>query len=647
MKTKNLTKPILWCGLLLIALMAALLLAMRFAASKTDETTSEADAAVSAASEEPSLPWDLAAPDTAPAGVAREDGAYIISAAGSYRLAGTMEGQITVNAEGPVELLLAGVNITGEQCLQILSDEPVTIRTEAGTVNFLADSAADASGEATGETSGEATSEPADEAASGTDAAEDKATGAVLFSNAPLTIGGEGALSIAARINNGIRCKDALTIVGGTVDVSAANNGLKARGALTLAGGTLSITADGDGCSVEAARLTSGDFVLTGGSVTITASGRGVDAEGMASVSGGRLSITAADDAIRADSASITGGVLSLETDADAIQAVTDLTVAGGELSILAGGGGGEAINHAGESFGPWAQSSASEDDASTKGLKCEGAVTITGGVIDLNTNDDCVHCGTIFTMDDGAVTILSNDDALHADDMLIINGGSVNITDCFEGLEAYAVEVHGGNVIIRAVNDGINANGPETMFGRSTQSTDFVSVSGADMTYYRQTGGTVDLVVTGNWSNVGDGVDSNGAFFMEGGVLTVSTRGDTQEGSIDKGGGELLITGGQIIAGGASMMQESISENSTQCSAVLTMDQQPAGTLVTILDSDGNEIWSATMANVFNCLVVTHPAMQIGNVYTVTYGNSSSTLDFTDTAVINSRGGWGFGRPF
>lgn len=640
MKTKNLTKPILWSGLLLIALLAVLLLAMHFAAPAADEAAADADAAVLAASKEPALPWDLAAPDTAPAGVAYADGAYVITVAGSYRLAGTMEGQVTVNAEGPVELLLAGVDITGEQCLQVLSDDPVTLLTEAGTANFLADSAAAASGEATGET--------ADEAASGTDTKQDNATGAVLFSNAPLTLGGEGTLSITARVNNGVRCKDALTISGGTVDISAANNGLKARGSLALTSGTLSIAADGDGCVVEAARLTSGDFALSGGSAVITAAGRGIDAEGFASVTGGRLSITSSDDAIRADSASIAGGVISLETDADALQAATDLTVAGGELSILAGDGGGAAINHAGESFGPWAQnSSTGEEDISTKGLKCDGAITITGGVVDLNTNDDCIHCGTVFTMEDGAVTILSNDDALHADDMLIINGGTVNITDCFEGLEAYAVEVRGGDVIIRAVNDGINANGPESMFGHSTQTTDFVSVSGADMTYYRQSGGTVDLVVTGNWSNVGDGVDSNGAFFMEGGVLTVSTRGDTQEGSIDKGGGELLITGGQIIAGGSSMMQESISENSTQCSAVLTMDQQPAGTLVTILDSDGNEIWSATMANVFNCLVVTHPAMQVGNVYTVAYGDSSSTLDFTDTAVINNRGGWGFGFGF
>jgi hypothetical protein len=163
-------------------------------------------------------------------------------------------------------------------------------------------------------------------------------------------------------------------------------------------------------------------------------------------------------------------------------------------------------------------------------------------------------------------------------------------------------------------------------------------------MTYFHQSGGTIDLVVTGNRNNVGDGVDSNGSVTIDGGVLTVSTFGDTQEGGIDIGQGDLVINGGMVMAGGASMMQENISTSSQQCSAVLTMDSQPAGTLVTITDEQGQELWAVTMTNTFNCLVLSHPDLQSGHVYTVTYGSSSATLDFTETTVINPAGGFGFG---
>jgi hypothetical protein len=236
---------------------------------------------------------------------------------------------------------------------------------------------------------------------------------------------------------------------------------------------------------------------------------------------------------------------------------------------------------------------------------------------------------------------------------MLVINGGQISIADCFEGLEAFAIEVTGGDLVIRSVNDGINANGSEGFgfggpggFGQQ-QTTTFDSISGQTVTYFHQSGGTIDLVVTGNWNNVGDGVDSNGAVTIDGGILTVSTFGNTQEGGIDIGQGELTINGGMVMAGGASMMQENISTSSAQCSALIKMDTQPAGTQVTITDSQGQEIWSVTMTNTFNCLVLSHPGLQPGQVYTVTYGSGSTTLDFTDTTVINPAGGFGFGGGF
>ena len=625
MKNDDLIRPIAICTLLLCVLLIVYsLLAGRAAQTSGPAASSEteiqadipasSDADLTSAARTGVRPLDLTAPHTAPDGVTYADGAYAVTSAGTYRLTGSLEGSLTVAADGPVELILAGVSITGPDCVRILSADPVTITAEGGTLNVLSDIVIT-------EASGEYSAEPAADAAV---EEEEDTSGAVVYSKAPLTIRGEGTLTIRAGVNNGIRCKDTLTIGGGVVDVSAVNHGLKAKGALSVTGGMLTVDAGADGLVAEETRLDCGTV----------------------SIAGGRVSITAADDGIRAGTALISDGVITIESECDAIQAASDLTVSGGTLSIVAGGGGGNASSKSGDSFGPWAQAAAAVD-VTGKGLKSDGTIHISGGSIDLNTADDSIHCGTVFTMDGGHVTICSSDDAVHADDMLVVNDGVISITDCFEGLEAYAVEIHGGNVDIRAVNDGVNANGPEGMFGGMGRNTDFVSVSGAERTYFAQSGGTLNLVVTGGMSNMGDGIDSNGYVIISGGELIVSTFGSFMENGIDTGTGGPIVTGGMVIAGGSSAMSESFSSYSTQCCAVIATSSTPANTEVTLADEDGHILWIATLEDSFTTLQISHPDMTVGHIYTVSYNGQTTTLDFTETNRISSSRGFGFGRPF
>lgn len=547
-------------------------------ASAAPETETPAAAALSPSGEGGALALDLSDTAALPYGASYDSGVITITTGGVYRLTGSFAGQLQIDTKDAVELILAGASLTGQECVNILSDAPVTITAEARTENLLSDGAK----------------------------AVDSDAHATVFSKAPLTIGGEGSITVTAAANNGIQSKDSLTVTGGSLAVNAANHGLKSRGALTVTGGNITVNAGKDGLTAEAGRLSGGNVSVTGGTLTINAV-------------------------------------------CDGIQAENDLTVSGGTLDITTGGGGGGAINRSGEEFGPmmWTNQEA-EPDVSAKGLKSDGSIYISGAAINLNTADDAIHCATLCTVDSGDITILSSDDAIHCDDWLVINGGNIDITDCFEGLEAFAVDVNGGDIIIRSVNDGINANGPEMFgFGMNQQATaEITSLSGQGTTYFRQTGGSIDLVVTGNYNNAGDGVDSNGSVYISGGTLTVSTLGNTREGGVDYGGGEFVITGGALMAGGSSMMQESISTASTQCSAVLAVNSQAAGTVVTITGENGNEIWSVPMANVFTCLVLSHPDMTPGHIYTVTYGTASSTLDFTGTTVINMSGGFGFGGP-
>ena len=75
--------------------------------------------------------------------------------------------------------------------------------------------------------------------------------------------------------------------------------------------------------------------------------------------------------------------------------------------------------------------------------------------------------------------------------------------------------------------------------------------------------------------------------------------------------------------------------------------DLQPDGTPVTIYDEAGNEIWSVTLTNTFNCVVLSHPSLKTGHIYTVDYGGGSETLDFTESNVVRAgTSSWGWGFP-
>ena len=516
------------------------------------------------------VPVDLSAPETAPEGVffSADGAAVTIASAGVYRLSGRLAGRLIVDADGEVELILAGVSLQGEECLSIQSRDPVTLTLAPGGINVLLDGAL----------------EP------------DESASAVIRSKAPLTIGGEGVLTVKAGGNNAILAKAGLTVAGGELHIYAANHGLKSAGPLAITGGNITVSAGGDGLQAEDGRVTSGAIEISGGALNIVSTG-------------------------------------------DGLQAQSALTVSGGELSVTTGGGGGNAMNHSGgDMFAPrgWGQSaSAQSDDISAKGLKSDGDITVSGGVIRLSTADDSLHCARLCTVAGGELSICSSDDAIHSDDMLVISGGSIAVSDCFEGLEAFAIEIHGGAVRIYAVNDCINANGSEWGGGID-------SVSGYDYTYFWQSGGSSDFVVYSTGGNMGDGVDSNGSAYITGGHLTVSTPGTFLENGIDSGFGNFIISGGEVLAGGASTMQETPSSTSEQCIAVVNTSVA-AGSDICLYDAAGAELWRYTLPNYASCIIISHPGMTLGNTYTLACGDAVTELDFAEKNSI-SVGGGGFG---
>ena len=102
---------------------------------------------------------------------------------------------------------------------------------------------------------------------------------------------------------------------------------------------------------------------------------------------------------------------------------------------------------------------------------------------------------------------------------------------------------------------------------------------------------------VTVNGGNIyirtgGDGIDSNGSFEMNGGMLTIMGPENGANGSLDYAG-EGTITGGTVIVAGASGMAMNFS-SASQGSILLNVGNCSKDTVITVKDESGNVILSA-----------------------------------------------------
>ena len=164
---------------------------------------------------------DLSNP-TATDGVTVEDGTLTITKAGTYKLSGEYQGQIKVETadSDAVRLVLDNANITNSSgaALNVVNADEVILYSASGTTNTISDGA--------------------DYTATGEDDPD-----AVVYSKADLTIAGEGTLKVNGNHEDGIHTSDGLVIASGTLEVNAANTGIKGKDYVDILGGTINVTA--------------------------------------------------------------------------------------------------------------------------------------------------------------------------------------------------------------------------------------------------------------------------------------------------------------------------------------------------------------------------------------------------------------------
>lgn len=404
---------------------------------------------------------------------------------------------------------------------------------------------------------------------------DDNQVDGVIFAKDDLTLSGTGTLTVSGTAH-GIVGKDDLMITGGTLIVRAEKHGIQANDSVRITSASLDVTSGKDGIHVENTEHTEkGFFYMEDGSLTVSAGYDGVDASGT-------------------------------------------LQIAGGEVTITAGGGSGKTVSAT----------------LSQKGLKSGGNLCLSGGSLTVNSADDSVHTNASCAVTGGTLLLSSGDDGIHADASLVVSGGSVTVEKSYEGLEGKNVTVSGGTVRIMASDDGINAaggNDSSSLGGRPGQNP---FSQDADC-YIVLSGG--DLYINAS----GDGIDSNGDLTVSGGTIVVEGPTSDGDGALDYDGTG-SVTGGTLIAIGSAGMAMNFS-TATQGSILLNVGSQRAGTTVTLTDSAGNAIVSLTSAKAFASVVITSPALTVGGTYTLQTGSGSTTLTLT-TLLYGSGGGFGEG---
>ncbi len=421
-----------------------------------------------------------------------------------------------------------------------------------------------------------------------------------IYSKEDLTINGSGSLTVTSPAGHGIVSNDDLAVTGGSFSVSAASHGLDANDAIKIANASMTISSGKDGIHAENSDDASLGYVyIESGSFDITAQGDGISA----------------------------GSAMQIE---------------GGSFNILTGGGSASAPEMQSTNTGGFknqmSQSvlAGEEDSVSTKGIKAGAGFIINGGEFQIDAADDGIHSNASLTINGGSFTIATGDDGFHADETLTISEGVISIIESYEGLEGLSIDITGGKISIYADDDGLNAAGGVDQSG-------FGGRHGGDM-FRTDTGSYISISGGSIYINArGDGIDSNGSLEVTGGDLILSgpTQGDTSILDYDSSG---LILGGTFIGTGASQMAISFGTSSTQGVIMMNTGTQPAGTIITLTDANGNILLTRETDQQFNCVLLSHPDIVKGSSYTLRVGETSNEITM-ESLIYGGRGGMGGGN--
>lgn len=360
----------------------------------------------------------------------------------TYVLTGSSDcGSLSLSGSANSNILLQGVTLTSAAgaAIDIQSNKVTTVTAAAGTVSALADVAG-------GSHKG------------------------ALYCKGNLVLNGAGTLTVTGNSANGIHAKGYIVVDGLTLgaDVSAdAAKAIKAGDYLTIASGAVSSTAIGNGVWSEedvktkaaACLAADGNLTVAGGAVTLRATGsggKGVNCDADFGMTGGRLDIATSGGILVYSNGTLshnyTGNTDNIASDMKSspkgIKADGNVNISGGLINVTTTGNGAE-------------------------GIESKSVLTVTGGTINAHTTDDALNSSGHMYIKGGEITaVATGNDALDSNGNLYIEGGLVRAfgaraPEC--GLDAneeegYHVIFTGGTVLAVGGSNSVPvANGGST----------------------------------------------------------------------------------------------------------------------------------------------------------------------------------------
>ena len=340
-----------------------------------------------------------------------------ISEAGSYQLSGSLEeGQIKINTDGEVKLILDQFSITNSKDAPIVNEKgTVQILLKENTENKVADRrSAKEDTDSGAEKSGSKTDD--------TNASTD--FDAAIYSEGDLLLGGQGSLTVEGGYEDGIHSKSALTMESGTYEITASHHGLNGKKALTVKDGTYGIT------TVEDALHSKGDVSVENGKMTILAGDDALHADQTLTVKNGTIDIQKSNEGLEGITVNVEGGDISIQSSDDGINGAGEsedgsavnisVNISGGKVKIVPGGDGIDSNGNLNVSGGTIVVDDPS--DGGNAPIDYDGTATITGGTVFASGNS-----GMFQGFDENSSTQSSIIDYL---DQNAKAGESITITD-------------------------------------------------------------------------------------------------------------------------------------------------------------------------------------------------------------------------
>lgn len=566
-----------------------------------------------------------------------------ISTKGDYIISGSCSnGRICIEADkkDDVRLILDGVDLTGLNMAPILAQrcDKLIITLADNSTNSITDKSIKT------ENSDETEStEDLTEADSSDNEDLSKGTNAAIYSSATVTINGTGSLTITSENVKGIYSKDKLKLVSGSISVKAGGVGIKSKEGILIDAANVTVESSGDALKTTVSKENKGYVVMNGGSLNISSAKDGISAAGNVDINAGSINITC------------TGG--SAKTSQ--------------------------------EEWGrnPWASADNKNETngVSSKGIKSKGIIYVKNGELSLTTNDDSIHSNNAVLIENGTITISAGDDAIHADNTIIIEAGKITVNTSYEGIEAEKITINGGDIIVYSNDDGMNAstsgssetnifgnngdfggqfapdgNQPENFDGQTAPNMsdrmDFNSENRPGKNNFNAqnfnfggfgaSSSTAELTINGGniyINSGGDGVDSNGALYINGGIVLVDGPTEDMNSAVDHDG-TALISGGVLVASGSSGMIENFEEASTQNVLMVYFDKTLDANTEIYLLHNGEQILGFKNAKKSACVMISSPKLETGETYTVT-ADGATVCELTISSTITSNGSnTGFG---